>query len=395
MKNAILLTLVLALTFTVNFAAKYGSSSQFDTIYGTDDSGQYIKIMSFNTYWLFDCIDDPDVSMDQDRMPSGCQDSGNTSSAELLELSDELDESDYDWGSDARDKVAQTYEDRLKSIAHVINSHGPDVLALQEVENRQVLDDLNRFLMKNYAILHFDSMDSFTGQDLALLYNREILKESRPMSHNLSYSADLLDKDGNVLVANRTLSKGILETELEIIGTDIRLAFLVAHLKSQLGGFQADLKRIAQANTLRKKMDEIFNNYNKKIFVMGDMNDVNPSPVIEMLTGESAYHYDYDGSNQILFYDLLVDFDKENFGAKNFSYLHKKFLKAGAKHRYLGTFHTRIDYIFASPWVRSRSREAMIDQSFPLSTRKPSDHYPVVTKYYYHLNPVQEEDPAR
>ena len=64
------------------------------------------------------------------------------------------------------------------------------------------------------------------------------------------------------------------------------LFFLVTHLKSQLGGWGADLKRIAQANTLRAKIEEVMAR-NKKIFVLGDFNDVNPSPTIEMITGES------------------------------------------------------------------------------------------------------------
>jgi endonuclease/exonuclease/phosphatase family metal-dependent hydrolase len=336
---------------------------RFENIYQGGVGLKFIKIMNYNTYFLYDTEDDPDVALDQKFIP-------------------------------------RDYPLRLKSLAELINRLSPDVLGLQEIENRKVLEDLSRYLKKDYSIFHFESRDKYLGQDLALLVNRAVLKPRGPLRTNLETSASLVDRKGRVLVEDLRLAKGILEVELEILSTGESLVFLVVHLKSQIGGFGADLKRIAQAHVVRKRMDQILKK-NKKIFLLGDLNDINPSPVIKMITGESAYSYGYDGSSQTLFYDLFVDYDRRF----NYTFKHQKYLKAGGRYRYLGTFHSRLDFIFASPKVLGRCREAQIDQSYALPSgisksseirnlqggigleafdpaRLTSDHYPVLVNYY-------------
>ena len=316
---------------------------KFSQLHSDLESPNVLQIMTFNAYWLFDREDDPNVEYDQKYKPGD-------------------------------------YEAKLAGAAEVINRNKPDVLALQEVENRGVLEDLLTFLDRPMEILHFDSMDSYTGQDVALLYNSEKLTQSSTLKNNLDFAADLKDDDGNVIVSQRTLSKGILEVELEVQSTEEKIVFLVTHLKSQLGGWGADLKRIAQANTLRTKIEEVLTQ-NKKMFVLGDFNDVNPSPTIEMITGESKYVYDYDSDNTILLYDVFVDYEKDH-NVDAYTYTHKKFVKAGGKRRYLGTFYNRIDYIFRSPWIsRKKILGLCIDQSYDLVKRKPSDHYPLIMTY--------------
>ncbi len=317
---------------------------KFSQLHNDLESPEILQIMTYNAYWLQDCKDDPDVKYDKKCRP-------------------------------------KTYEAKLAGAAELINRNRPDVLALQEVENRGVLEDLLEKLdNKNLKILHYDSMDTYTGQDVALLYNSEKLTQSSTLQSNLDFAADLKDNDGNVLVSQRTLSKGILEVELKVKSTDEKLVFLVTHLKSQLGGWGADLKRIAQANTLRTKIEEVFSR-NKKIFVLGDFNDVNPSPTIEMVTGESKYIYDYNSDDTILLYDVFVDYEKD-YNRPGFTYTLKKFVKAAGKRRYLGTFNNRIDYIFRSPWIpRKKILGLCIDESGDLKTRKPSDHYPLIMTY--------------
>ncbi len=316
---------------------------KFSQLHNDLDSPEILQIMTYNAYWLYDREDDPNVEYDQKYKPSN-------------------------------------YEAKLAGAAEVINRNRPDVLALQEVENRGVLEDLLTHLDRPMEILHYDSMDSFTGQDVALLYNSTKLTQSSTLKNNLEFAADLKDDDGKVIVEQRTLSKGILEVELKVKSTDEKLVFLVTHLKSQLGGWGADLKRIAQANTLRTKIEEVFAK-NKKIFVLGDFNDVNPSPTIEMITGESKYVYDYDSKDTVLLYDVFVDYEKD-YNRPGFTYTLKKFIKAAGKRRYLGTFNNRIDYIFRSPWIsRKKILGLCIDESGDLVKRKPSDHYPLVMTY--------------
>ena len=90
--------------------------------------------MSYNTYFLYDREDDPAVENDQEFMPSD-------------------------------------YPRKLQGIAEIINRNSPALVGLQEVENRRVLNDLRAYLSRGYEILHYESLDHFTGQDVALLYD--------------------------------------------------------------------------------------------------------------------------------------------------------------------------------------------------------------------------------
>ena len=333
----------LLLVVTVYSVSIAQDPCKFSQLHGDLDSPDILQIMTYNAYWLHDCKDDPDVKYDKN-----CRKS--------------------------------TYEAKLAGAAEVINRNKPDVLALQEVENRDVLVDLLTHLDRPMEILHYESKDTYTGQDVALLYNSAKLTQSSTLKNNLEFAADLKDDDGNIIVSQRTLSKGILEVELQVKSTDEKLVFLVTHLKSQLGGWGADLKRIAQANTLRTKIEEVFSR-NKKIFVLGDFNDVNPSPTIEMITGQSKYVYDYNSDNTVLFYDVFVDYAKD-YKRPGFTYAFKNFTKAAGKMRYMGTFENRIDYIFRSPWItRKKILGLCIDETGDLKKRKPSDHYPLVMTY--------------
>lgn len=322
--------------------------------------------MSYNTYFLYDREDDPAVENDQEFMPSD-------------------------------------YPRKLQGIAEIINRNSPALVGLQEVENRRVLNDLRAYLSRGYEILHYESLDHFTGQDVALLYDPLVFEKIGELKNNLDFGATLKDRKGTVLVENQKLTKGILEVNLRIRATKEVITVLLTHLKSQLGGFNADLKRIAQANTVRKKLDELIANGQKKILLLGDLNDNNPSAAIEMITGESSYSYDYDSASQVLFYDLLVDYERKD----NYTYMYRKFLKAGEHLRYLGTFHARIDYIFASPWLKKRIKRSFIDQTHQMLDARgdfdpmdekivvgangevetfnpkkfPSDHFPVVVTY--------------
>jgi len=362
MKNIFLFCL-----FSAQLCFGNSPTGAFENLYEQDrEKPGELRIMSYNTYFLFDREDDPNVEMDQEFKPSD-------------------------------------YPKKLRGIADVINRNSPALVGLQEVENRKVLEDLSAFLSRGYKILHYESLDSFTGQDVALLYDPLVFEQVSELKDNLDFQASLKDKKGRILVENQKLTKGILEVELKIRASGETIVFLLTHLKSQLGGFHADLKRIAQANTLRAKMDEILAQGKKKIMLLGDLNDNNPSAAIEMITGESSYTYGYDGSKQVLFYDLLVDYSRKD----NFTYMYRKFLKAGNRFRYLGTFHARIDYIFASPWVRGRAKSSYIDQTHSMqggyegfipedekiivgsngeveiynAKKFPSDHYPVIVKY--------------
>lgn len=351
--SALLFSLVVC--FCVSIASA-SSPAIYQHLYRNADTADFIKIMSFNTYFLFDTEDDPNVEIDQKFIP-------------------------------------KDYDKKLRDIAAVINRNFPDVLGLQEVENRRVLEDLLPHLELPYNILHYDSIDNYTGQDVALLYNTQKLKETRELVNNLDYRKSLIvsgkkpDEPDQLHIANNRLSKGILETELEIIANREKIVFLVVHLKSQPGGLPSSLQRLGQANTIRNKMDDIFNSYNKKIVLLGDFNDINPSPTLQIITGESQYIYDFDSTNMVLYYDLLVDYPMD----RNYTFDFKKFLHAGGRARYMGQYKTRIDFIMTNGWLKNRMRDAYIDSAHNSAKKDPSDHWPICVSYHYGDQTVQED----
>jgi len=150
------------------------SQLRFENLHQGSARSEFIKIMNYNTYFLYDEEDDPEVTLDQRFIPGD-------------------------------------YQARLKSLAGLINRLSPDVLGLQEVENHRVLKDLSRYLRKDYSIFHFESRDKYLGQDLALLVNSDVLRPTGPLRTNLDISASLTDRNGRVLAKDVKLAKGILE----------------------------------------------------------------------------------------------------------------------------------------------------------------------------------------
>lgn len=329
---------LLAIVFLLAIQSAFSlGTAKFSTLYDESESQSFLKIMSFNTYFLYDTEKDPNLTYE-------------------------------------KVYTKEAYYKKMAALADIINAASPDVLALQEVENKKVLVELTYYLQKNYKILHYESNDTFTGQDIALLYNEDVVRENSKMLNNLNYQVPLLGKSGQVIYPARPLSKGILEAELEIRSSGQTIVFLVTHLKSQNGGFVSDLKRFAQANTLRHKMEDVYNHKNKRVILLGDLNDVNPTATIEILTGEAQCVYDYDPSKLVFFHDVLVDYPVE----KNFTYIFKKFKKSNRGSVYLGTFKSRLDFIIASPWSNYEIKTKFIESVFDPSTRFPSDHLPVV-----------------
>jgi endonuclease/exonuclease/phosphatase family metal-dependent hydrolase len=336
MKN-IQLLLILFVGMTAHLMA---DAQVFHHLYENQENHPYFRVMSYNTKLLFDCEDDPNVQLDQKFCP-------------------------------------KDYPAKLEALAATIKRNQPDILGLQEVENVQVLKDLNAEFDSPFGIVHYESADTMTGQDVALFYNKNKFEETGYFHNNLEYRRPLTDLDGNEIYKSTRLSKGILEIELKSKESGERFVFMVVHLKGQIGGYMSDIKRMAQANTLRYQIEDTLWEGKQHIVLMGDFNDINPSPTIEFITGESKFHYDFDGSKVNVMYDLLVDYPRD----LNYTYYIKKRLWAGNSKRYIGTFYQRLDYIFASPKMKGRATRRYIDHTDNIQKRWPSDHAPVIVDF--------------
>jgi hypothetical protein len=105
-----------------------------------DEMPKKLTIATWNLEWFFD------------------QYTGDNS-ADLAKKQSAPSRADWDW--------------KLAGVAQVISQIKPDILALQEVENRRVLFYLNQKLKRdynlNYRIAYVEGEDFFTEQDVAIL----------------------------------------------------------------------------------------------------------------------------------------------------------------------------------------------------------------------------------
>ena len=167
-----------------------------------------------------------------------------------------------------KDWTQERYEKKLKDLAKVINSVAdkktPDLLALIEVENRNVLEDLiaQDGMNAYYKIVHEESPD-FRGIDVALIYNTDKFKE-------LSHEAIKVTMPDN----EKFVTRDILYVKLLVKKSDTLHVF-VNHWSSRRGGeAKSEPKRVRSASLLRVKVDSLQkSNSEAKILITGDMND--------------------------------------------------------------------------------------------------------------------------
>ena len=106
----------------------------------------------------------------------------------LFDLEDDPLKNDDEFSIGGRKKVDQKiYDLKIQHSAEVLSDLNVDILGLCEVENKKVLQDLNKsYEAKNYSIVHYDSPDE-RGIDNALLYdkNKFTLISSKPIKNTL------------------------------------------------------------------------------------------------------------------------------------------------------------------------------------------------------------------
>jgi predicted extracellular nuclease len=139
----------------------------------------------------------------------------------------------------------------------------PDLVGFAEIENKQVLEMLTSSagLKKiKYSIVHFDSPDE-RGIDVALLYN--------PSSFKVITSEPL-----HVTLPDNDLTRDILYVKGKLNSGEILHVFVNHWPSRREGSEQSAPKRMAAANVLRAKVDEIQKlEKSPNILILGDFND--------------------------------------------------------------------------------------------------------------------------
>ncbi|MCG6185921.1 endonuclease/exonuclease/phosphatase family protein [Maribellus maritimus] len=157
---------------------------------------------------------------------------------------------------------------KLVNISKVIlNSSGftkPDVIALCEIENREVLERLlySTPLKKyNYKIIHKESPDH-RGIDVALLYRPETL-------YPLNYKYFPVVQGDEIIKTREVLYFSGIINELDTVH------FFVNHWPSRYEGIlESEPLRKLAAQLLKTKVEEVRSkSENSKIIILGDFND--------------------------------------------------------------------------------------------------------------------------
>ena len=185
----------------------------------------------------------------------------------LFDYSDDPETNDKDFLPDGKMRWTQAiYEKKQQNIAKVIKALGtnenqlPELIALSEIENRRVLEDLIEKMnpSKSYKIVHRDSPDE-RGIDVALLYD--------------SNKIEVLSSDFHTVELKGDHTREILEAKVKIGGEPIHL--FVNHWSSNFPSKkESEYKRLAAANVLNNAVDKIqAKDKDAKIVIVGDFND--------------------------------------------------------------------------------------------------------------------------
>ncbi len=251
------------------FSFSIQSSSQENT--------DHISILFYNVENLFDTKNNPETE-DDEYTPDG----------------------DRHW------TYKRLHNKLLNTSKVILSADGwniPTVVALCEIENRDVLDMLitdTPLKSQPYKIIHKESPDH-RGIDVAFLYNAE---QFLPINYKYY---PLKNSDGSI---KRT--REILYVSGVLNGADT-IHFFVNHWPSRYSGLlETKQLRASAAKLLHQKTDDLFEQlHSPKIIILGDFND---SPTDESL---SEILNAKKVNNEVIeseLYNLSLDWVKANYG---------------------------------------------------------------------------------
>lgn len=142
------------------------------------------------------------------------------------------------------------YQNKLRSLASVIDSVAAEIVALAEVENEGVVRDLVMTLSTDYNYIHRTSNDA-RGMDLAILYKGDKFFPSQIRMVESGYRRDFLYVQG------------------KLCGE--RIDLIVCHLPSQLGRRENRLRAQQRLATFVDSLHRA--DSSARIIIAGDFND--------------------------------------------------------------------------------------------------------------------------
>ncbi|MHC9543828.1 MAG: endonuclease/exonuclease/phosphatase family protein [Vulcanimicrobiota bacterium] len=214
------------------------------------------------------------------------------------------------------EKTPPKSAEEMKAVASTLNKADADIVILEEVENKEMLNTLVDDYMKSsdYPERVLVPGNDPRGINVAVL--------SRfPVSNMESHKDNSFKvNEGHTYKKKIRFSRDLLETEIKV-APHFTVTVYATHLKSQIGGERADEKRLAEAQEIRRLIEEDMKEYPDKAFVVaGDFNDSPQSKPVQAVIGNGGsaledplaplpmteqYTYTYKGNQDRLDYILL------------------------------------------------------------------------------------------
>jgi len=290
------------------------------------EPGDTVFVANWNVENLFDTMDDP-----------------KTNDSEFLPTSEK------EW-------TEERLETKLDHLTHVINymNHGcgPDLIALEEVENINVVKRLIYKLdrSRDYVVAHRDSPDE-RGIEACIVFDRNVFDIDRIVPIHVDIPTGYKTRDILHVIVIHKKSK-------------TKFHFFANHWPSRIGGDEkTEPNRIAAAKVLRTVVDSLMKfDKDKQIVILGDFNDEPDNKSIDSVLnakdfkcgqkkikkstllnlsykkasgGEGSYLYDgnWNMLDQIIISPKLMDGKKVDYKCGSFEIINPEFMliKSGKK----------------------------------------------------------------
>jgi exonuclease III len=258
-----------------------------------------------------------------------------------------FDELDDPYSNDQVTSPSFVAPERQQRVADAIHALNPDVLCLQEVENRPMLEQFNRAYLSDlgYQVVLFEGNDT-RGIDVALLTRLPV--DSVTSYRHLRFE----DTEGR----EQHFRRDLLRVH---IGGKLNADAYIVHFKSQHGGENSDVIRTSEAHAAAGIIAaEMKADANYRGFICGDFNEVLEESTIQEF--------------------LKIGLVDSCAGTEKYTYNKKPYL-------------TRIDFVLFTPALAGELKEAaVIDAIEGISLKCASDHYPVKAELSSGAEPLSE-----
>jgi endonuclease/exonuclease/phosphatase family metal-dependent hydrolase len=291
-------------------------------------SGTEVTIVTFNSRWLFDGLNETYRNAPQTR------------------------------------EIADAH---LMDVANLLRPYDADIIALQEIEDYNMLKRLADLLGGSYELL-FVQGNCPTGQDVGILSRYPVLDFGRT-DETVSFPIEgsgLSCLSGSVGVVKN------LWANLDVEGT--RVTIITTHLLAYTEDCNQAIQREAEAIALRNMANDVGLANGREIILLGDLNDYD-NMVPDRRGSESMsialkllkdLDPDTPGDELVSTSELLSQserytawWDRDQDGVDN-----------------AGDWKTQIDFILVSPGLFESITEVWIDHASPAGA--VSDHWPTI-----------------